>query len=118
MVGGTSVKRVPLPDSASGVAEHKRELGMKRHVVPVLGSMAEVVAKSHRSKYDKTGPNQIVVRKMGRNLASKGREKETGQYGTSSRAVALKECKTKTGDAAKSCIRDAFGRAPKAFKMG
>lgn len=106
MTGKTSARRQPLPDSASAVAMEKRNLGMVRAVVPVVGSTTEIVAKNSAGKYARNaGKKIIVVRRMGRG----------GPAMTHPKAVALKACGGKRDGAFKSCVATALGRAPKAF---
>lgn len=100
-MGKVSIRRAPLPADAASVAIEKRGLGMKRAVVPVVGSTSEIVAKK-RPSFAKTGPLQIQVRRMGRG----------GPPETSSRARALKACKGKKGCDFKECVRTALGRVP------
>lgn len=103
MAGKTSIRREKLPADAASVAIAKRELGMKRAVVPVAGSTAEIVAKTGAAGTAYAGRLQIQVRKMGRG----------GPTETSSRARALKGCGGKKGCDFVECVRDALGRVPK-----
>lgn len=102
MTGKTSIKRRPLPGDAVSVASAKKALGMRRAVVPVEGSNAEIVVKSGAKGTAYQGRNQIVVRKLGR----------LGPTETSGRARALKGCKGKKGCDFVGCVREALGHVP------
>jgi hypothetical protein len=103
MTGNTSNKRAPLPDSAVSVAMAKRELGMKRAVVPVSGSSSEIVVKGSAGKYAHRTGAVIVVRRKGRG------------GGLNAKATALKGCGGLRDGAFKTCVGSALGRAPRAF---
>ena len=111
MVGKTSIKRRAIATNAVDIALAKHELGMRRAVAPD-GSGGEVVVKTGAAGTAYAGKTQIQERKMGRALAKKGAEKETGAYGTSSRARALKGCKGKKGCEFVGCVKEAMGHVP------
>lgn len=102
MTGKVSIKRQRLPDSASNAALLKQSLGMRKNVVPVVGSGAEVVAKHGAIGTSTAGKTQLQIRRMGRG----------GPTETSSRARALKACKGTRGGAFVTCVRGALGKAP------
>lgn len=102
MTGKTSIRRTKLPSDAGAIALKKQEYGMRRAVVPVTGSNAEIVAKTGAAGTAYDGKIQIQVRKMGR----------SGPTETSSRARALKACKGKRGCDFVDCVKDALGKVP------
>jgi hypothetical protein len=102
MTGKVSIRRQPLRASAVEVALEKRAAGMKRAVVPAIGSTAEIVVKKGASGTAYAGKTQIVVRRMGRG----------GPTETSSRAKALKACGGKRGCEFVGCVKSALGRVP------
>lgn len=86
------VERMPVPDSASGIALNKVGSN-KTTTTPILASNAEVYVK---------GTGQMVVRRQGRG----------GPKMTHPKAIALQACGGKRGCDFAKCVESALGRAP------
>jgi hypothetical protein len=102
MVGKTSARRQPVPDTAADISIQKFALGRKT-TVPIAGSGAELHVKTASTLYNAKNP-VMVVRRKGR-----------GGGVTSLVAQKLAGCKGKD----KSCIEGVLGiSTPKGLKAG